>query len=888
MKIFLVVYLFLSSFLISNNVVAQNIAPNKIALVRAGIAGKGIDEADLISRLKKKGVNVETMTEAELLANKAIIEQTVAEIETANKTTATPAAPAIANELDTLKDPTVVQNIPDSVIEKKADEVAATVMAAAPKSKIYGHKMFTDNSMTIYRISKDVSPPDSYILAPGDKINILIFGKSQADLFYEVNAGGFIQPNSMPKIFISGLTLKQAREMLTLRFSTYYVFNKDQFALVLNTSRTITVNIFGEVIKMGSFTTSALNTALNILSVAGGPTDFGSVRNIQIIRGKEKKILDVYDFMRNPILQFEFFLQNNDIVYVPLVEKLIYLQGSVNRPMYYELKGNEGINELFDFAGGLKVDAYTGLIQIESIENNKPILNDYALSDILSKKITVVLKNGDKVTVKGITESYKDFVSISGPLNYIGKYPLNSTPSLKALFNKAIVKPEAKTDLIFLIRKKIDNTQEIIALNFDSISAGKATDLLLQKEDQVTVFEQSKYVEQFKISVAGEIRSPFERSFSYSNKITINEALNFAGGLTTAAADFGYIYRTNPFNAKVTTYIPVSLKNESNFELQPGDQLVVLNKDQYKLESSVIIQGNVNKPTSLRYDASLTIKDLMTIAGGPTISTNLGAIDVFRLNFTNYKNPTKIRLSLEVDKDFNIINDSTFLLQPYDLIVLRTISEFKLLETIQINGEVINTGPFVVKTNRYYFSDLIKDANGFTSSADKKNTSLLRYKENIGIISFDARKAIKRPRSKFDPILVEGDIVAVPELKNVITISTSGTKTSLISKNLSINTAFLGNYSAKWYINKSAGGFTKNADKNSVFVLSPNGAIHGTRHFLFFRKYPKVQRGDKITLISNPKTDKTNKERKPLDWDKLSSKIVAFITVFVLVQQLAK
>ena len=221
---------------------------------------------------------------------------------------------------------------------------------------------------------------------------------------------------------------------------------------------------------MGSFTTSALNTALNILSVAGGPTDFGSVRNIQIIRGKEKKILDIYNFMRNPILQFEFFLQNNDIVYVPPVEKLIYLQGSVNRPMYYELKGNEGINELFDFAGGLKVDAYTGLIQIESIENNKPILNDYALSDILSKKITVVLKNGDKVTVKGITESYKDFVSISGPLNYIGKYPLNSTPSLKALFNKAIVKPEAKTDLIFLIRKKIDNTQEIIALNFDSIS----------------------------------------------------------------------------------------------------------------------------------------------------------------------------------------------------------------------------------------------------------------------------------------------------------------------------------------------------------------------------------------------------------------------------------
>ena len=119
MKIFLVVYLFLSSFLISNNVVAQNIAPNKIALVRAVIAGKGIDEADLISRLKKKGVNVETMTEAELLANKAVIEQTVAEIETANKTTATPAAPAIANEFDTLKDPTVVQNIPDSGIEKK-------------------------------------------------------------------------------------------------------------------------------------------------------------------------------------------------------------------------------------------------------------------------------------------------------------------------------------------------------------------------------------------------------------------------------------------------------------------------------------------------------------------------------------------------------------------------------------------------------------------------------------------------------------------------------------------------------------------------------------------------------------------------------------------------
>jgi protein involved in polysaccharide export with SLBB domain len=850
--------------------------PQVMAQIRAILTAKGLTEDEVKTRLKTKNIDVDKMTDQEIIAQRPAIEAIINEMEQEKKQKM-----GAANVIvDTNKIKAIIDSNDEQVGKAKQAEQYAPVVPTReePKSpnSIYGHHIFKDNTLQAYRISKDASPPDLYILAPGDKINIIIFGKSQADLQYEINPSGYIQPAQMPKIFLSGLTLKSARELLINRFSSFYVFNKDQFALTLNTSRTLNLNIFGEVDRAGSYTTSALNTALNALAVAGGPTNNGSVRKIQIMRGSVKKILDVYAFMQNPILQFDFYLQNNDIIYVPPAEKIITLQGAVNRPMKYELIDNEGIPELISFAGGLQSNVYTEFVQIERFENNAVVIKDYSLDDIQKKKIIVSLKNGDIVRFKSINTMLTEFVSISGAVDYKGSYELNSTKTISALLKKSRLKQESKLDQIFLLRKNPDTSTQIISLNAESILAGKSADFILQKKDSILVYEQSRFVDLFSIAVLGEVRNPFERQFRFDQSISIKEALGLAGELKPTAAFKAYVYRTDPFNAKKTQYIPVSLTDEAGFKLKPGDKLVILNKDTYKLDFNVSIAGEVNNPISIRYDSTLKIKDLIQLAGGVTLGSNLNRVDIFRLKFNKDRAPEKQLMSLTIDQEFNVLSGTQFELQPLDYVVVRRIPEFQLQDFVTINGEVKTPGVYGMTSKRYHFSSLVQQSDGFNEFADVENISLIRYIDSSGLVVFNASDALdNKGNLAKDPILLAGDLITVPKLNNIVKIETSGTRYILGDNQRVLQVNYQGKHSAAWYVRNFAGGFDKRADRISVQVVRENGIVNKTTRFLFFKKYPKVTYGDRVvTTMKPPKPEKT--ETKGVDWDKFMTRVLAF------------
>lgn len=882
-SIFCLFFVLAVSFFVPISAKAQQVNPKVIEQVRAILSTKGLNEEEVKTRLKTKGIDVDKMSQEELIKNRAVIEQTISEME-AEKNNKKNDIPL---KTDPQTDELLIKKaspVSVSLDEKKSDVIQQKINNNLPKSGVYGHQIFRDNSIQVYRVSKDAVPPDSYILAPGDKINVLIFGKSQADLQYEVNTGGYIQPNLMPKIFLNGLTLAQARELLSSRFSTYYSFNKDQFALTLNTSRTLNVNIFGEVEKAGSYTTSALNTAINVLSVCGGPTEIGSVRNIQIIRGKTKKILDIYAFMRNPILQFNFYLQDNDILYIPPADKVVTIEGAINRPMRYELLIDEGIKELIDFAGGLKVNAFTELLQIERFEDNRVVLKDFSLAEIQSGKIKPTLKHGDIIRLKEINSPLKNYVKITGAVQYPGDYDLNTTKQLRALLEKAKILPNAKTDQAFLIRKKIDLTNDIISLPLAEIMSGKTSDLIFNKEDEVIIYDQSQFVDTYAIAVNGEVRKPYKEAFKYDTRITIKEALNLAGGVKSNASDFAYIYRTTPLQSKRTEYIAINLSKSQTEILQPGDNLIVLNKDNYELESSITISGEVNKTTSLRFDSSLTIKDLLKLAGGIKISTDINSVQIFRVNFNNGQTPTKSLLTTKIDKDLNVIG-TDIKLQPFDIVVVRRISEFNLQETIEISGEVKYSGPYVIKQNRYFFSDLITDAGGVTDIADLLNASLIRTANSSGILVFNAKDALDHKGSiEYDPILINGDFINIPKLFNTIEIATTGTKYLLGANQNFLQIVYQGNKNADWYIKKYAGGYAKKADKRTVHTIAANGITKRTKHYLFFfNKYPKVNQGDKIVLSLKQEKITEKGEKKEFDWDKFLTRLLAIGTTWALI-----
>lgn len=897
------------TFLTPGIVNAQTQTPNPqlVEQVRAMLTSKGLNENDVKERLKSNGIDVDKMSQEELVANKSKIEQIINEMEAeakakqpasqaGNMSTPTPASNTTiviggAEGATPVSGQTPAKNNAPSNQELAAEKQQEELAAKLPNSAIYGHKIFRENSLSIYRVSKDASPPDTYVLGPGDKINVLIFGKSQADLQFEINTSGFIQPTQMPKIFLSGLTLKQAKELIAGRFSTYYSFNKEQFALILNTSRTLTINIFGEVEKQGSYTVSALNTALNALAVSGGPTEIGSVRNIQIIRGKTKKILDVYAFMKNPITQFDYYLQNNDIIYVPAAQKLVNIEGAVNRPMRYELKEQEGIKELLEYAGGLLTDAYTDFVQVQTIENNKVVIKDYVLSNLIAGKEKLKLLNGDIVRIKSINSPLKSFVSITGAVQYEGKYDFKTTATVKALIAKAVLKPESKTDQVFIVRKQLDQTSFIISLSLEDILSGKQSDMKLQAEDQLIIYDKARYTDQFTISVMGEVRSAFERSFKYGSTMSVGEAINLAGGLMTTADKNAYIYRTDPFEPLKTTYIPINIETSKNDTLYPGDKLIVLNSQIYNLESSITLTGDVRKQVQTRYDPSLSIKDLILLAGGLTISSDYSYIEIFRLKFEFSKTPVRELVKLSIDKDFNLTGVSAGLkLQPFDIVVVRRIPEFGMQETAEIEGEVTRTGPYYIKKFPYHFSDLIRDAGGFTKNADIYNITLIRYIDSSGLIVFNAQDALKnRGNLKKDPIIWKQDYINVPRVNNTVQVETMGTNYILGKNQRFLQITYQGSISAAKYVRKYAGGFAKNADVKNIRVISVNGMVTSTKHFLFIKKYPKVHPGDRIFIPMKPVVEKKERrESKPVDWDKFVSRALAIATTLALINAYAK
>lgn len=770
----------------SSLVNAQKVSSQAYNQIVSALGSKGISEAEMRDALSDKGIDVANMTEEEILKNKSIIEKTVAELEAKKKQVAKELPQALsASKQDTLE----MNNL--SVVTKKVEQSATKVQVQ--QVGIYGHQLFQDNTIDIFRVSKDASPSDNYVLGAGDKINVIIFGKSQADLRYEINAEGYIQPASMPKIFLGGLTLKQARELLTNRFSTYYIFNHDQFALTLNTSRTLTVNIFGEVGKAGTYTTSALNTALNMLAVSGGPNEMGTVRNIQIIRGGEKKIFDIYSFLLNPASQFDFYLQNKDIIYVPAAEKIVSIQGAVHRPLRYELKANEQLKELIEFAGGLTVDAYNEWVQIDRIENNQRVVRDYSLSSILKGTSTLNLQNGDTVRIKSIYANVKQTISITGAVEYPGTYDLNANPNGAILLKRAKLLSEAKLDQALLTRTNTDRSKQVIPVSLSALMADSS--FHFQAEDELLVYNQSYFINQFSLKIYGEVRNPCE----------------------------------------------------------------------------------------LRYDSKLSLKNVITHAGGATFKANLSNVDVFRVDFQASEKPITKLIHLELDTLFQIKNEKDFQLRPFDIIVLRSVPEFKLQEYVQVSGEVRLPGAYLLpnKKHLFYLSDLIKKAGGITDLADEDNIMLTRVLDTPTVIGYQSEKVLQHAHNDdYDPILLPEDMVTVTRKSNTISIANGGI--NFIGNAADLKMMYVKGKRANWYIENFTGGFNERADRNKVYVLCASGRIKKTKHGLFFRTYPKVYSGEKI--IVNTKKEKADKaQKKSIDWDKFVNKVLSIATTVALI-----
>ncbi len=873
---------------------------------------RGIEEDEIRAKLLEKGIDpddVDPTDPSALLSLERALEEAVRELEEEKEEEKEKEKMAKEIVEKMTQDTIVPQPQPDTENgEDEAAEESAVVdvneSLNLPEAEIYGQHIFRNKSIQLYNKSADIKPTDNYVLGVGDKVIISIWGKSQENAEYVIGAEGYIKPSKMPRIYLKGMTLAKARALLQSRYAEYYRFRPEEFEVIVNYARNITVNIVGEVFQYGSFTIPAINTAFNALVAAGGPTDIGSVRNIKLIRpGEQVRKIDIYEFLMNPSIAQDLYLQDNDIIHVEVADRVVNVEGAVKRPFKYELIKGENLRKLLEYAGGLKENAYKGNIQITRFVNDDTRIIDVDLNELDKSGRDFELLSGDQVMVNTIPKPVENYAEIIGAVEMPGKYEITRGMKVDELLKKGILVKEARTDIAFLLRTQKDNSIVYERVILDDIldNRNAASNVELQSRDRLLILSLSSFIDKDSVAVAGAVRIPTKIPFGSTKNIKVTDALTLAGGLRQDATNFAYIYRTDPGNIRQKEYLRIDLDAASanpdtpdNMILAPGDSIVVFSNLTYLDESFVKVSGAVRNPGSYKFDESLKLQDVLTMAGGTKLEADSSRIDIFSVIIENGVSTETLVKTLSVDKNFNNINDADFTLHPYDHIIVREVPEFEFQRFVRIEGEVKYPGAYALIDKNEKLWSIVERAGQLTDEAFLQGASLYRMEEGIGFIVMGLDEVKKNKKSRFNYILKEGDVITVPKQKDLVTI-TGAIKTrdiypDKIARTGKINVAYHKGKNAKFYVDRYAAGVGERGRNRLITVEQANGAIERTKNFGFIKIYPQVRPGAIITVgTKKAKPEKEARQKEKVDWGRTIADSIAqataILSLILLIQQ---
>ena len=856
---------------------------------------QGVDPEVLEARLQARGINTATLTMSDIPRVQPIVEEEIAKMKAEQSSTkdavesgslsgtAMSSRGGEQSEGSIQTTTVALASEANTITKTKTDAngpVQVKVDASTENTMVFGKHIFTNGSLSLYEVSKDYIPNDSYILGPGDVVTVSIFGKSQADLQFTIKNDGFIEPANLPKIYLKGISLGQARTVVRRRLQNFYQFDRGQFALTLTTARTLTIQITGAVAQPGTYTLSAYNTAFNALIAAGGPNKLGTVRDIQVINGGRSKELDVYEYLFNPSKQKDYYLQNNDIIYVPFIGDLVEIEGSVKQVGVYEMKAKETFSDLLRYTGGYLNDALEGEVQLVRKNENGSFVKEYN-GDALA---SLTFEDGDKVIVATQTSDRKDYVEVGGLVDYPGVYGIRDYPSLKVLLEKVGLREETRMDVGYLTRLKSDGTTQLQSFDLSSVLAGD-TDITLQAEDVIKVLDSRNYVDRATVSIAGEVRTP--GSYTIDENVTIPALINLSDGLTREAKlDAAYVFRIYP-NGE-TEVLPVAL-DDATFSFQDKDQLRILSERTYYDGAVISISGEVKIPLEMPFDQDITLSEVVELAGGLTFAGDSTQLVVYRMNFDG------LEIGELQEIPLNLNSDADFVFAPFDALVVRRKFGFEFQEFVTVKGEVSYPGRYALRKGETV-KDLIRKAGGLTKEAFPEASTFLRQGKGQVFISIEK---ILRNGGRYDNIeMLPGDEIIIPTKDRTVEIRLANTEAAAYGafsgnySRQSVHVAYVAGKSARWYVKNLVGGFGDDAKRTDVNVVYANGTVKDYKWHRLKYRYPKVKAGATVVVGAKPIKEKEEGKRfdSDFDWQEFSgnllSQISAVFTVVVLANQL--
>ena len=631
--------------------------------------------------------------------------------------------------------------------------------------KVFGRDIFNNRALT-FEPAMNIATPQNYLVGPGDQIIVDVYGASQRTVSETVSPDGTITIPGYGPIQLAGLSVSAAKEKLRSTLGSRYASSR--INMTVGQTRSILINVMGEVKVPGTYTLSAFATVFHALYMAGGINDLGTLRNIKVFRGGHQiSTVDIYDYILNGRMTGNVRLQDNDVIIVGPYDALVEIEGNVKRPMFYEMRKNESVSTLLKYAGGFSGNAYKKSVRL--LRKTGRLKSVYNVEEFDMSSFQV--DDGDVVSVDSILDRYENMVEVKGAIFRPGLYQLgNEINSVRSLIQHAEgVTEDAFTNRGVMHRLKEDRTLEVIPVDVKGILAGTSPDIPLKNEDVLFIPTQSDLQQQRTLTIHGEVMYP--GPYQYADNETLEDLILQAGGLTDAASTAKVDVSRRIVDPKATTSSKSIAKTYSfslkdgfvidgtpGFVLEPYDEVYVRRSPGYQAQRNITVSGEVlfeGEQTLSSKTQRLT--DAIKAAGGVTPEA--------------YVKGARLERRLNDDERAR----RSFLLK-------------------QLQSQI--SGSDSVAMNQLDLGDTY----------------------TVGIY---LDKALENPGSEYDVVLRQGDNLIVPEYNGTVKISGNVMYPNTVVYHAGKN--------YKYYINQ-AGGYGNHAKKTKTWVIYQNGTMAQVGH----------------------------------------------------------
>ncbi|MEO9872938.1 SLBB domain-containing protein [Ekhidna sp.] len=710
--------------------------------------------------------------------------------------------------------------------------------------EIFGMNIFKTADMT-FEPSLNVATPESYVLGAGDEIIIDVYGASEITYQEVISPDGTILITSVGPISLTGISIKESKNRIFNKLSSIYSGlrgrNPNTFIQVsLGQVRSIKVNVVGNVVQPGTYEMSSFSTAFNALYFAGGPSENGSLREIEIVRkGKKIAVLDVYKYLfegddnQNPQL-----LDQDVIIIKPYLNR-VKLAGNVKQPAIYELKDDETVAYLFNFSGGFHNNAFKEFITIDRVGEKEREVATIESSEFTSEQVI----DGDSIFVTRILDTYANRVKIDGAVNRPGYYEITPNLMLSNLIEKANgLREDAYLQRGNIIRLSQTLTLKNISFDVHEIVNG-IQDIVLSPDDIIKISSIFDLTEQRVITIDGQVRNPGE--FPYIDSMTVEDLVSISGGLkedaSTTTVEVARRLSTDEDLTKSSKIFTFQINGDltiddeaSSFMLQAFDLVLIKSTPFVRQHKIVRIEGEVNFPGFYALETNEDqISDLIMRAGGltkygyPEGASLIRRTEYYRTLFEKEEFQALLNSRRE-ELEEKFIKDNPNGIENYKLVEEQLLEyEKELTEAFKIEESTDELEARIFRAQQLR-KLLVRDS---VSGSEE-----LIEQQAIGI---ELDKILDQPKSKYDLILKDGDLISVP--KQLETVRVQG-------EVLYPNTVrFQDGISFKNYVSAS-GGFSSKAKVGKSYIVYANGSARRTKNFLFFRNFPKVKPGADIIV----------------------------------------